>query len=80
MALPIYQRVGLVEDRDHDFADLAVLEGNARVRMADFHIGAVGDMQTVFVEAFIADATHVGSAVALTHEPDCWRGIWCFVS
>ena len=62
------ERVGLVEGRHHDFAHFAVLQRDARVRMADFHVAAVGNVQARFVEAFVADAAHVGGAVALTHD------------
>ena len=62
------QRIRLVEGCDHDFAHFAVLERNAGVRMADFHIAAVGDVQARLVKAFIADAAHVRRAVALAHD------------
>ena len=36
--------------------------------MADFHIAAVGNVQTVLLEALVAYAAHVGGAVALAHD------------
>ena len=36
--------------------------------VADFHEGAVGDVEPGFVEAFVADAAHVSGAVALSHD------------
>ncbi len=38
------ERVGLVEGRDDDFADFAILELDTGVGMADFDEGAVGEM------------------------------------
>ena len=57
-----------VEGRDHDLAHFAVLQRDAGVGMADLHIAAVGDVQAGLVEAFVADAAHVGGAVALAHD------------
>ena len=36
--------------------------------MADFHVAAVRDMQAGLVEALVADAAHVGRAVALAKD------------
>ena len=62
------ERVGFVERGDHHLADLAVLERDAGVRVANLHVGAVGQVQPVLVEALVTDAAHVRRAIALAHD------------
>ena len=62
------ERVRLVERGHDDFAHFAVLQRDARIGMADFHVAAVRDVQAGLVEAFVADAAHVRRAVALAED------------